>query len=105
MNNAVVGVLELRRLLFELKDLQPDTMIRFRVLGEMWQMSFCQVVKMTETGVILRDSSDNEFRLIRELNNVMQFELESAFQTYQPLYHYSVQPIKISDTFYAHAGS
>jgi hypothetical protein len=88
-----VAVLELRRLLFELKDLRPDICIRLRQLGAMWQPSFCQVVKMTETGVIMCDTSTSEFCFIKNLNNVVQFELDSMFQSYHPHYHYSIQAV------------
>jgi hypothetical protein len=93
-DQTFVAVLELRRLLFELKDLRPDIFIRLRLLGEMWQANFCQVVKMTEHGVILCDSSNREFHLIKDLNNVVQFEVDSAFQAYQPHFHYTVQAIQ-----------
>lgn len=92
MNSKIgVAVLELRRLLFELKDLRPDVCVRLRELGAMWQTNFCHVVKMTETGVILCDTSTNEFCFIKNLSNVIQFELDSAFQTYEPHYHYLIQ--------------
>jgi hypothetical protein len=93
-NQTFVAVLELRRLLFELKDLRSDIFVRFRLMGEMWQANFCQVVKMTEHGVILCDSSNREFKLIKDLNNVVQFEIDSAFQAYDPHHHYAVQPMK-----------
>jgi hypothetical protein len=98
-DQTFVAVLELRRLLFELKDLRPDIFIRLRLLGEMWQPNFCQVAKMTEHGVILRNSSNREFHLIKDLNNVVQFEIDSAFQAYHPHFHYAVQPIQTVPTF------
>jgi hypothetical protein len=105
--NNQVAVLELRRLLFELKDLPPDIFIRFRVLGEMWQVNFSQVVRLTEQGVYIFNVQTKEVTLLRDLNNVIQFEIDSAFQQYQPHDHYTVVPLKAETSAkgYASTGS
>jgi hypothetical protein len=88
--NNPVPVLELRRLLHELKDLRPDICIRFRLIGEMWQTFHLRIVKVTEKGVALNDEHTNKLMFIRDLKHVMQFELDKAFQQYQPHFHYVV---------------
>jgi hypothetical protein len=90
--NNQVPVLELRRLLFELKDLRPDICVRFRLMGEMWQTSHMRVVGLTEKGASLNDESTNKLIFIQDLNNVMQFELDRSFQQYQAHCHYSIDP-------------
>lgn len=100
-----VAILELRRLLFELKELRPDIYVRFRLLGEMWQTSFAQVIKLTERGVIICNESMNEVRVINDLNSIVQFELDSTFQQYQPHNHYSVEPFMSIANDYASTGS
>jgi hypothetical protein len=88
----LVPVLELRRLLFELKDLRPDICIRFRLMGEMWQNNHHRVLKLTEKGVALNDGKLNKLIFVQDLNNVMQFEIDQPFQHYQPHFHYTVDP-------------
>jgi hypothetical protein len=94
--NNPVPVLELRRLLFELKDLSPNTCVRFRLIGEMWQNSHCRVLKLTEKGAVLNDEKGNKLVFIQDLSNVMQFEVDQPFQNFQPHFHYTVDPALIS---------
>jgi hypothetical protein len=73
LTKNLIPVLDLRRLLFELKDLRPDIHIRFRIIGEMWQNNHHHVLKLTEKGVALNDEKSNKLIFILDLNNVMQF--------------------------------
>jgi hypothetical protein len=88
--NNPVSVLELRRLLYELNDLRPDICVRFRLIGEMWMTTHVRIVKLTEKGVALNDERLNKLIFIQDLKDVMQFELDQAFQQYQPHFHYPV---------------
>jgi hypothetical protein len=92
MTKNLIPVLELRRLLFELKDLRPDIHIRFRIISEMWQNNHHRVLKLTEKSVALNDEKSNKLIFIQDLNNVMQFEIDHSFQQYQPHFHYTVNP-------------
>jgi hypothetical protein len=85
-----VQVTELKRLLTELKDLSPDTCIRFRFIGEMWQSNHCRVIKLTEKGVVLNDEKSNKLIFLQDIKKVIQFELDQGFQHYQPHFHYTV---------------
>lgn len=82
--------IELRRLLYELRDRRPDICIRFRLLGEMWQSNHLRVIKLTDRGVVLFDEAEGKVYVINDLRNVMQFELDQIFQQYQPHFHYEV---------------
>jgi len=90
MQHSSTPVLELRRLLFELKDLRPDIGVRFKFIGQMWQKNFSKVIKMTETGAILLDEKLERPYLLPDLIIVMQFELDSAFQQYEPYKQYTI---------------
>ena len=91
--NNQIPVTELKRLLHMLKDARPDIRLRFRLAGEMWQSNHLRLIDVSENGAVLNDEHLNKLIYIRDLNKVMQFELEEAFQQYQPHFHYSVRPI------------
>lgn len=91
MQEGQIQVLELRRLLYELKDQRPDICVRFRLLGEMWQPSFSRVFKLTESGVILINEKD--VIEVKDLREIIQFELDARYQNYHPYNHYSLEPI------------
>ena len=92
MNKTLISVLELRRLIADLSEKRPDICIRFRLLGELWAVHFMRVMKLTEKGALFYDENNNLIS-IGDLNFVMQFELDKAFQTFQPHYHYEVTPV------------
>jgi hypothetical protein len=85
----VVPVLELRRLLYELKDQRPDISVRFRIMGEMWQNYSHRIFELTEKGVLLKRG--NQLVSIHDLNTVMQFEIDQPYQNFEPLFHYAVE--------------
>jgi hypothetical protein len=88
----VVSVLELRKLLYDLRDHKVDVSIRFRRMGEMWKSNFMTVVVLNERGAIFSDASTNEFVFAMDLSDIMQFELDNRYQAYEPFYHYEVTP-------------
>jgi hypothetical protein len=92
MSDSEIQVLELRRLLYELKDQRPDICIRFRLIGEMWQSSFSKVDKLTESGVILTSEATGLCVEIKDLREIVQFEIDGKYQNYLPHYHYNVTP-------------
>lgn len=85
-----IPVLELRKLLYQIHDLKPDTCIRFRLIGEMWHTTHMKVVKPTEKGVLLLDEVKNKMISVPDLATVVQFELDQAFLQSQPHFHYNV---------------
>ena len=88
--NNLVPVLELRRLLYSMKESRPDIGVRFRLMGELWQPNFSSVLLFTENGVAVQEEHTNKVLFVPDLANVMQFEIENAFQQYEPYFHYSV---------------
>ena len=88
----LISVAELRRLLYNLRDHQVNVCIRFRKLGEMWKMNFMQVVDLNERGAIFNDLTISEFVFVMDLDEIMQFELDGRFQTFEPFNHYEVTP-------------
>jgi len=66
-------------------------------MGEMWQTNHMRIVEIDNNGVVaLNDETANKLIFVRDLTHVMQFELDRAFQQYQPHYHYSVSPELVS---------
>jgi hypothetical protein len=90
----MIGLPELRRLLFGLKEHRPDICIRHRFIGQLWAINFSRVVRVTEKGVLLNDETSNKLITISNLSQIMQFELDKPFQIYQPHFHYDVTPSK-----------
>ena len=93
-NDQKISTIELRRLLFEIKDNRPDISIRFRILGEFWQSNHQRIIKITDSGVIIKDESSNKLMLIQDLRDVIQFEIDKPFYNFQPHYHYELDPRK-----------
>ena len=92
----MISLLELRKLLYDLRDKRPDIFIRFRLLGELWFVHFAQIIDITNKGVILKEESSGKIYPIPDLRNVMQFELDHNFQNFQAHFHYNV---KLSSEF------
>jgi hypothetical protein len=92
-NKNLISVLELKRLLVDLKEKRPDICVRYRLLGEMWVTNSMRVVHVTEKGVILNDESKNRMATLPDLSSIMQFEIDAPFQGFQPHYHYDVMPM------------
>ena len=89
---AEISVLELRRLLIDLRDKRPDICIRLRLLGEMWLPHFMRIVLVTETGVVLNNEVSKTLVNVRNLSDVMQFEIDRRFQNFKPHFHYDLGP-------------
>jgi hypothetical protein len=58
----------------------------------MWQTNYVRVANLAENEVTLYDERTNGSILIPDLTYVMQFELDSPFQQYQPHFHYTIDP-------------
>jgi hypothetical protein len=86
-----ISVVELKRLLVDLKDKRPDIGVRFRVLGDLWDKNFASIVLVTEKGVIVNEGNDR-ICTIPDLRNIIQFEIDGPFQNFQPYNHYDVSP-------------
>jgi hypothetical protein len=91
-SNSQVSVLELKRLLFDIVDTRAEVNVRFRLIGEMWQISHNRIVTITDPAVILENEFDSRSFVVPDIGAVMQFELDRGFRQYQPHFHYSVIP-------------
>ena len=88
----VISVVELKRLLIEMKEKKPDACVRFRLIGELWARSFMSVAAITDRGVVLKDDVNNTFIAISNLSDVIQFEIDEPFPGFRPYNHYDVKP-------------
>lgn len=91
-NKTSVTVVELRNLLVDLKNHQPNTCVRIRLAGEMWFPKFMNVVLVTQLGMVLNDETSTRLRTITNLSSIAQFEIDQRYQSYQPHFHYDVDP-------------
>jgi hypothetical protein len=91
-SNGLISVSELKRLLVTITDHKMGVCFRYRLLGEMWYPNFLRILKVTETGVLLNDEVKNQLISLRDLSQVMQFELDSSLHQYQPHFHYNIDP-------------
>ena len=90
MGSQHIAVLELKRLLTELKEHRSDICVRYRLIGQMWAPNFVRVIKVTDKGVMLADESSGKILSIPDISHIMQFELDKSFQSFQPYFHYDV---------------
>jgi hypothetical protein len=91
--HTLISVLELRRLLIDLKQKRPDICFRYRLLGEMWVTNAMRVVSVSEKAVLLNDEQNNRLVTVNDLSLIMQFEIDAPFQGFQPHFHYHVKPM------------
>lgn len=91
--HTLISVLELRRLLIDLKQKRPDICFRYRLLGEMWVVNAMRVLSVNEKGVLLNDERNNRLLTVNDLSLIMQFEIDAPFQGFQPHFHYHVKPM------------
>ena len=85
-----VSALELKRLLYELKDKRPDVCVRFRLIGEMWNESFMRVFVVQDDAELFFNDTNRMITRVSKMSNIMQFEVDHNFQNYQAHYHYDV---------------
>ena len=92
VNKTLISMLELKRLMVDLSEKRPDICIRFRLLGELWSMTFLRVMRVAAKGAVLLDESHGLVS-VSDLNFIMQFEIDKPFQGFQPYFHYEVTPV------------
>lgn len=90
-NKNQISVLELRRLLNTIVDNRLDSCFHYRLLGEMWEPNFLRVVEVTDKGVLLLDETNNTFKCVGDLSQIMQFEIDVAVHNFIPHNHYGIQ--------------
>jgi hypothetical protein len=90
LDNKSLTVLELKRLLFDLKDQRPDICIRYRLMGEMWRENFTKIVTIADDRLFVEDLRMGFIIHIQNMANIMQFEIDHSFQNFQAHYHYDI---------------
>lgn len=91
MTKDTLTTLELKQSLIALKEHAPNTCIRLRMLGEMWQEFFQRITSISEERVLLHDEVKNRLQSFA-IGQVMQFEIDRKFRELQPHNHYTVEP-------------
>jgi hypothetical protein len=86
--NTGITVSQLKQFLCELR--YSHVHIRIRLMGQLWQQNFMQIVSFADDGVLLRNAVTGNYVNIAPLSNVMQFEIDQVFKNYQPHFHYDV---------------
>jgi len=74
-----ISTIELKKLLYEIRDRRPNVCVRLRRIGHMWAVNFMQVIDINEKGCVLYDEMIEEFVHIQDLSEVMQFELDIRY--------------------------
>ena len=92
-----IPLAEFKKLLYEIKSQQPDIQIRYRLLGNPWNPNYVNisVIKDLKTfentkEVMFFDRMEKSQILIKDIANIIQFEIDSPFGEYQAHVHYSV---------------
>ena len=82
-------VKQMRWTLADLKDIQPETGIRFRIKGQGWQSVFYKLIHVSDNNLVVLDEKNNHLRFIAHVE-VVQFAINRAFQKLRPNFHYNV---------------
>lgn len=88
--DANLDVVELKRLLTDILEKRPDIFIRFRIVGQLWQINFFNITGISEDDVFFFDHRQQSTVRIH-IRDIMQIELEGVFQSYRPHFHYTVK--------------
>lgn len=91
-NLSLISVNEFKKMLATISDCRAEIGLRYRLIGEMWEQNYMRILRFTDFGLLLNDSSKNRVVVIRDLSQIMQFEIDASFHHYQPYFHYNVNP-------------
>jgi hypothetical protein len=83
-------VLELKRLLIELKEKRPDICIRYRLIGEMWIDNFASIRSIIGNSMFVSYEQFGMSIHIPNIGNIMQVEIDQTFQQYEAHFHYDI---------------
>ena len=100
MKKDSLSVLELRQQLIDILEHNPGLCVRFRMMGELWQVNMMRLVGVTEERALLHDEILNKLLSIK-LDHVMQFEVDNCFKELQPFFHYHITLTPDSSTLFA----
>jgi hypothetical protein len=84
------------KLLFEVKEKNPGVCFRFRLIGEMWQNRFFRVTNVSDNcSATFVNELTEESLFIKNLRDVIQFEIDTRYQEFEPHFHYNVTPFAV----------
>jgi hypothetical protein len=86
----LVSIDELKKLLHEFDEKRANVLVRFRLMGQMWSERFMKVIKVTDAGAFFDDSGTRQYVHVPDLRNVIQFEIDTGWNSFQPYYHYQI---------------
>ena len=79
---------EFKRIMLELWEHSPQTRVRFRLMGKMWNANFLQVIHITSGDAIIVQEKDKMKHI--SIREVIQSELDGKFRDLKPHFHYKV---------------
>jgi hypothetical protein len=79
-----------RWLLVEIKDIDSEVGIKFRLKGHGWQSIFHKIIHISDTNVVIVDEKNNQLKFIT-LDDVTHFSINKAFQKMRPNFHYEIR--------------
>ena len=87
---SAITTVQLRRLIKEIYEHSPQTKIRFRLIGKMWESRFLNIVHVTPgDSLVVQDDETEQMKNV-PLGDVVAFEIETKFQDFHPHNHYRV---------------
>jgi hypothetical protein len=81
----------LKQVLLDIIDTSPETNIRFRLVGDHWELGFLKVISVRHNGALMLDEKTRTMESI-DLTDVMQFELDERLNGLEPFFYYDVSP-------------
>lgn len=89
-NNTLISFSEFKRLVAELIEKRPDISFRFRRMGDLWYHNFVKLRTIQSKELTLFDEVADKEIVFSDLSSIIQFELDTAFQSFEPFVHYEV---------------
>jgi len=62
----------------------------------MWEESFFSISTINDDGALFYNETTGKFLTIRNIGNIIQFEIDHGFRNYQPHFHYDVVIIDVT---------
>lgn len=87
----VVTVDELRQLLISMLEYSLPVRFRYRLAGNIWEVSFTKVIQITENGVLLECIEESRTFFIPNLSAIKQFQLDCGWRKFGARCHFHVR--------------
>jgi uncharacterized protein YjiK len=90
LEKDLFSVKQMRWLLVEIKDIDPEVGIKLRLKSHGWQSIFYKIIHISDTNVVVVDEKNNQLKFIT-LDDITQFSINKAFQKMRPNIHYAIR--------------